>query len=110
MRPLHDQLPEGWCPLHGEVPGVVVTDDAPCPLPHTVAVCPVCSVAWAAPDAATTVFCVVAWHVIEAHPESPQAADIRTFSEEQTGSANPNDWCHHDPAAHRHVVVMEPAE
>lgn len=105
-RDLQDD--EHYCLVHGEASGPVRDDDL-CPLPHAVAKCPVCSLGWIGPGPNdSVVLCILTRHIVETHPHTAHATTLRFSAVQLGGSSNPDDWCHHDPAQHRRVRVLEP--
>ena len=106
QRSLQDD--EDYCCVHGEASGPV-SDEIPCPLPHSAARCPVCSLGWIGPGPGdSVVLCILTRHIVETHPNTAHATTLRFNAEQLGGSANPDDWCHHDPEQHRRVMVLEP--
>jgi hypothetical protein len=102
------QVDEDYCRVHGEASGII-GDDVPCPLPHAAARCPVCSVGWIAPGPGdSVVLCVLTRHIVETHPNTAHATTLRFNAGQLGGSADPDDWCQHDPEHHRRVIVLEP--
>jgi hypothetical protein len=100
---------EGYCHVHGVASGPI-SDDVPCPLPHPVARCPVCSLGWIGPGPNdSVVLCILTRHIVETHPNTAHATTLRFNVQQLGGSANPDDWCHHDPEQHRRVMVLEPS-
>lgn len=98
---------EAYCEVHGEASGPL-RDDIPCPLPHARARCPVCSSSWIGPGPSdSVVLCILTRHIVENHPHTAHATTLRFNAVQVGGSANPDDWCHHDPEQHRHVKVLE---
>ena len=99
---------ENYCRVHGEASGPT-SDDAPCPLPHATARCPVCSSGWIGPGPDdSVVLCILTRHIVETHPNTAHATTLRFNAVQVGGSANPDEWCHHDPEQHRRVMVLEP--
>jgi hypothetical protein len=99
---------EDFCRVHGEASGPI-SDDVPCPLPHAAARCPVCSVGWIGPGPGdSVVLCVLTRHIVETHPNTAHATTLRFNAGQLGGSADPEDWCQHDPEQHRRVMVLEP--
>jgi len=99
---------EGFCRVHGEASGPM-SDDVSCPLPHAAARCPVCSLGWIGPGPGdSVVLCILTRHIVETHPTTAHASTLRFNAGQLGGSADPDDWCHHDPEQHRRVVVLEP--
>jgi hypothetical protein len=106
QRDLQDD--EDYCRVHGEASGPI-SDDVPCPLPHATARCPVCSVGWIGPGHGdSVVLCTLTRHIVEAHPNTAHATTLRFNAGQLGGSADPDDWCLHDPEQHRRVMVLEP--
>jgi len=100
--------PEKYCYVHGEASGGI-SDEIPCPLPHASARCPVCSLGWIGPGPNdSVVLCILTRHIVETHPNTAHATTLRFSAVQLGGSANPDDWCHHDPEQHRRVMVLEP--
>jgi len=100
--------PEKYCYVHGEASGGI-SDEIPCPLPHATARCPVCSLGWIGPGPNdSVVLCILTRHIVETHPNTAHATTLRFSAVRLGGSANPDDWCHHDPEQHRRVMVLEP--
>jgi hypothetical protein len=55
------------CRVHGEASGPI-SEDAPCPLPHASARCPVCSLGWIGPGPGdSVVLCILTRHIVGAH-------------------------------------------
>ncbi len=101
-------MDETYCQVHGEASGPI-SDEIPCPLPHATARCPVCSIRWIGPGPSDTfVLCVLTRHIVVTHPDTAHATTLRFNAVKLSGSANPNDWCHHDPEQHRRVMVLVP--
>jgi hypothetical protein len=97
-----------YCSVHGEASGPV-SDDAACRLPHAVARCPVCSLGWIGPGPGDgIVLCILTRHIVEAHPHTAHAATLRFNAVQAGGSANPDDWCHHDRAEHDRLMLLGP--
>jgi hypothetical protein len=102
------QVDGDYCRVHGDASGPI-SDDVPCPLPHAAARCPVCSLGWIGPGPGdSVVLCTLTRHIVEAHPNTAHATTLRFNAGQLGGSADPDDWCHHDPEQHRHVMVLEP--
>jgi hypothetical protein len=102
----YPQDAEGKCRIHGEA---AVGDDVACPLPHVVAKCPVCTLGWIGPGPSDAVIlCILTRHIVETHPNTAHATTLRFNAEQLGGSENPDEWCRHDPAQHRSVMVLEP--
>lgn len=101
------QVDEVYCQVHGEASGPL-TDETSCRLPHAIARCPVCSLAWIGPGPDDSiVLCILTRHIVETHPHTAHATTLRFNAVRISESPEPDDWCHHDPAQHRAVVVME---
>ena len=99
---------EAYCRVHGEASGPT-SDDVPCPLPHATARCPVCWVGWIGPGPDDgVVLCILTRHIVETHPNTAHATTLRFNAVQVGGSANPDDWCHHDPEQHGRVMLLEP--
>jgi hypothetical protein len=99
---------EAFCRVHGEASGPI-DDDVPCRLPHATARCPVCFLGWTGPGPGdSVVLCILTRHIVETHPNTAHATTLRFNAAQFGGSADPDDWCHHDPEQHRRVVVLEP--
>jgi hypothetical protein len=99
---------EANCPVHGEASGPT-SDDVACPLPHDAARCPVCSAGWIGPGPGdSVVLCILTRHIVETHPNTAHATTLRFSAQQLGGSADPDDWCHHDPEQHRRIMVLEP--
>jgi hypothetical protein len=97
-----------YCRVHGEAWGPV-TDEAPCRLPHAVAKCPVCSLGWIGPGPSDSiVLCILTRHIVETHPHTAHATTLRFNAVQVGGSANPDDWCHHEREQHDRVMVLAP--
>jgi hypothetical protein len=100
--------PEKYCSVHGEASGVI-TDETPCPLPHATGRCPVCSLGWIGPGPDDgVVLCILTRHIVEAHPSTAHATTLRFNAVQLGGSANPDDWCRHDPEQHGRVMILAP--
>lgn len=107
-RPWTLQDNEGYCRIHGQASGPL-SDDVPCSLPHAAAKCPVCWLEWIGPGPSdNVVLCILTRHIVETHPDAAHATTLRFTAEQLGGSANPDDWCQHDPEQHRHVIVLQP--
>jgi hypothetical protein len=99
---------EEYCRVHGEASGPI-SDDAPCPLPHAAARCPVCSLGWIGPGPGdSVVLCILTRHIVDTHPNTAHATTLRFNAGQLGGSPDPDDWCHHDTEQHRRVLVLEP--
>jgi hypothetical protein len=99
---------EEYCHIHGEASGPI-SDNVPCPLPHAAARCPVCSLGWIGGGPSdSVVLCVLTRHIVQTHPNTAHATTLRFNAVQLGGSANPDDWCRHDPEQHRRVRVMDP--
>lgn len=99
---------EVYCLVHGEASGLI-SDDVLCPLPHVTARCPVCSLGWIGPGLNDgVVLCILTRHIVETHPHAAHATTLRFNAQQLGGSANPDDWCHHEPEQHRRVIALEP--
>ena len=99
---------EDYCRVHGGASGPM-SDEVPCPLPHASARCPVCSLGWIGPGPGdSVVLCILTRHIVEAHPSTAHATTLRFNAGQLGGSADPQDWCRHDPEQHRRVMVLEP--
>jgi hypothetical protein len=99
---------EAYCRVHGEASGPT-SDDVPCPLPHATARCPVCWVGWIGPGPDDgVVLCILTRHIVETHPNTAHATTLRFNAVQLGGSADPDDWCHHDPEQHGRVMLLEP--
>ena len=65
------------CRVHGEASGPI-SEDAPCPLPHASARCPVCSLGWIGPGPGdSVVLCILTRHIVGAHPNTAHAPTLR---------------------------------
>ena len=99
---------EDYCRVHGQASGPI-SEGAPCPLPHASARCPVCSLGWIGSGPGdSVVLCILTRHIVEAHPSTAHATTLRFNAGQLGGSADPEDWCRHDPEQHRRVMVLEP--
>jgi hypothetical protein len=104
----HLQDGESYCRVHGQASGPT-SDNAPCSLPHATARCPVCSWGWIGPGPDdSVVLCILTRHIVEFHPNTAHATTLRFNAVQVGGSANPDEWCHHDPEQHSRVMVLEP--
>jgi hypothetical protein len=56
----------------------------------------------------SVVLCILTRHIVETHPNTAHATTLRFNAVQLGGSANPDDWCRHDPEQHRRVMVLEP--
>src|SRR4249919_1484343 len=106
LKDLQDDVE--YCQVHGEASGPI-GDEAPCPLPHARARCPVCSLGWIGPGPNdSVVLCILTRHIVETHPHTAHATTLRFNAVQVGGSANPDEWCHHEPEQHRRVNVLKP--
>ena len=51
------------------------------------------------------VLCILTRHIVETHPDAAHATTLRFTAEHMGGSANPDDWCQHDPEQHRSALA-----
>ena len=104
----YPQDDDGNCRVHGEASGPM-RDGVPCPLPHAVARCPVCTLGWIGPGPSDSVIlCILTRHIVETHPNTAHATTLRFNAEQLGGSQNPKEWCRHDAEQHRRVMLLEP--
>jgi hypothetical protein len=101
------QAAEVYCHLHGGSSGPF-SDEIQCPLPHSIAKCPVCPLSWIGPGPDdSVVLCILTRHIVEIHPDTAHVPTLRSNAVRLCESDEPDDWCQHDPEQHSAVIVME---
>lgn len=97
-----------YCQVHGESSGPL-SNEGPCPLPHAIAKCPVCSLSWLGPGPDDgVVLCSLTRHIVEIHPHTAHVPTLRFNAVRLSESDERADWRQHDPEQHVAVTAVEP--